>query len=60
MEDGAPPPIVMVGKNCHLPADLTVEAGAIIGTDVIPTDFTSLIVRGDDYIQTKRMPYYEV
>lgn len=57
MEEGASPPIVMVGKNCHLPAGLTIEAGAIIGTDVIPTDFTSLIVRGDDYIQTKRMPY---
>lgn len=49
--------ISMVGKNSHLPAGIVVEPGAVIATDVIPSDFSSNIIRGDAYIQTKRMPY---
>ncbi|NLG73518.1 MAG: NTP transferase domain-containing protein [Chloroflexi bacterium] len=48
--------ITMVGKNSRLPAGLRVEAGAIIGPDVYHGDLTSDIIRGDDYIQTKRLP----
>ena len=51
------PAIPMIGKSSTIPADMVIEPGAVIGTDVIPTDFTSNRVRGDDLIQTKRLPY---
>lgn len=51
------PRISMIGKNSLLPAGITIEAGAIIGTDVIPDDLAGMLIRGDDYIQTKRLPY---
>jgi glucose-1-phosphate adenylyltransferase len=47
----------MIGKNSHLPAGITVEPGAVIATDVIPSDFSTDIIRSDDYVQTKRMAY---
>jgi glucose-1-phosphate adenylyltransferase len=50
-------PIAMIGKNSILLAGMKVEAGAVIGTDVIPSDYTSDYVRGDEYIQTKRLAY---
>jgi len=53
----AEPQITMVGKNSVLPAYITIEPGAVIGTDVIPSDFSSDIVHGDEYIQTKRQAY---
>lgn len=49
--------VSMIGKNSHLPAGITVEPGAVIATDVIPSDFNKDIIRSDDYIQTKRMAY---
>jgi len=49
--------ITMVGKNSIIPANFTVEPGAIIDTDVILSDYTSQHIRGDEYIQTKRLPY---
>ena len=51
------PRIAMVGKNCLLPEEMTIEPGAILGPDVIPSDFTSMLIRGDEYLQTKRLPY---
>ncbi len=51
------PIIAMIGKNAHLPAGLIVEAGAVIGPDVIPSDFPSPVVKESDYIQTRRLPY---
>jgi glucose-1-phosphate adenylyltransferase len=53
-------PISMIGKNSQLPANLNVEAGAVVGTDVVPSDFSTNLVRGDEYIQTthsKRLAY---
>jgi glucose-1-phosphate adenylyltransferase len=49
--------ISMVGKNSHITPGLVVEPGAVIATDVIPEDFPSNLVRGDAYVQTKRLPY---
>ena len=57
IEPGSKLHISMIGKNSHIPAGLMVEPGAVIATDVIPSDFPSDLVRGDAYIQTKRMPY---
>jgi glucose-1-phosphate adenylyltransferase len=48
--------ICMVGKNSHIQSGLTVESGAVIATDVIPSDFTTNLIRGDAYIQTRRLP----
>ncbi len=49
--------ITMIGKNSAVPSYTIVEPGAIIGTDVVPDDYSTPIVRGKDYIQTKRLPY---
>lgn len=51
------PRITMIGKNSQLPPDLKVEPGAVIATDVIPSDLSSDLVRSSDYIQTKRLAY---
>lgn len=57
MKAGPQPVIAMVGKNSIVAPGMVVEPGAIIGTDVAPSDYTSATVRGADYIQTKRLPY---
>lgn len=49
--------IAMVGKKSEIPAGYTIEPGAVIGTDVHLDDYTSNLVRGDEYIQTKRLAY---
>jgi glucose-1-phosphate adenylyltransferase len=49
--------ITMVGKNSQITPGITVEAGAVIATDVIPSDYPSNIIRRGDYIQTKRLAY---
>ncbi len=49
--------ITMLGKNSVIAENTTVEPGAIIGTDVLPQDYSSETIRGDDYIQTRRLPY---
>ena len=46
----------MIGKNSALPEGVIIKPGAVIATDVIPEDFPSNEVSGDDYIQTKRLP----
>jgi glucose-1-phosphate adenylyltransferase len=51
------PQITMVGKNSQIPDGFQIEAGAVIGTDVIDADFTSNLIHGDEYIQTKRSVY---
>jgi len=49
--------ITMIGKNSHLGSGLIIEPGAVIATDVIPSDISSEVIRGDAFIQTKRLPY---
>jgi glucose-1-phosphate adenylyltransferase len=51
------PHITMLGKSAVIPGGFTIEAGAIIGTDVAPDDYPSNIIRSDDFIQTKRLAY---
>jgi glucose-1-phosphate adenylyltransferase len=51
------PRITMIGKNSVLPEKLIVEPGAVIATDVIPSDLSTSLVRSSDYIQTKRLAY---
>jgi glucose-1-phosphate adenylyltransferase len=54
---GPEPIITMIGKNSQVPDRHKVESGAVIATDVIPSDYPSDITRSDDYIQTKRLAY---
>jgi glucose-1-phosphate adenylyltransferase len=49
--------IVMIGKKSQIPPNCNIEAGAVIGTDVSISDFPSLTVCSDEYIQTKRLAY---
>lgn len=51
------PVITTVGKNSQIPPGLIVEPGAVIGTDVFPDDIASDIVRGDQYIETRKLAY---
>ena len=57
VEPGDHPRITMIGKNSQIPANLVVEPGAVIATDVIPDDINTNLVRSSDYIQTKRLAY---
>lgn len=49
--------IAMVGKNSRIPDGMVVEAGAIIGPDVVERDYPSGNVKANDRIQTRRLPY---
>jgi glucose-1-phosphate adenylyltransferase len=53
----AEPVISMVGKNSTVPSGYTIEPGAIIGTDVAAEDYPASLVRGEDYVQTKRLAH---
>jgi glucose-1-phosphate adenylyltransferase len=57
IEVPAVPRVTMIGKNSHLPEGLKVEPGAVISTDVVPSDLSSGLIRSGDFIQTKRLAY---
>jgi hypothetical protein len=40
-----------------LPPGIKVLPGAIIGTDVVYSDFDNLVIESDAFIQTKRQPF---
>jgi glucose-1-phosphate adenylyltransferase len=54
---GVQPLITLLGKNSRIAPGLRIEPGAVIGPDVIPSDMSDRLVRGDEYIETKRFPY---
>jgi glucose-1-phosphate adenylyltransferase len=49
--------IAMVGKNSIIPARAVVQAGGMVGTDVIPEDFPNGIVKSGEIINTRRKPH---
>jgi glucose-1-phosphate adenylyltransferase len=49
--------IAMIGKASCVPPGVTIEAGGIVGTDVVAQDYSSPLVRSGEYIQTGRQPY---
>jgi glucose-1-phosphate adenylyltransferase len=55
--DTAEPILTMIGKNSQVPPNFIVEPGAVIGTDVVESDYPATVVRGDDYILTKRLAH---
>ena len=54
---GFEPLLTMIGKHGRVTPGMVVEPGAVIGPDVIESDYPAQVVRGNDYIQTKRLPY---
>lgn len=50
-------PVVLVGKNSVLPPACQIEPGASVGTDVVPADFSSLVLKSGETLETKRKPY---
>jgi glucose-1-phosphate adenylyltransferase len=58
MTQGAEMLIPMIGKHSRVAAGMVIEPGAVIGPDVIESDYSdSKLVRSSDYVQTKRLPY---
>ncbi len=57
LEIVTPESFVLVGKNSVIPPGHAVLPGAVIGNDVIDTDFDSPVVRPGETIVTKRQPY---
>jgi len=49
--------IAMIGKNSVIPEDMVIFPGAIVGPDVIPSDFSRSEVQSGEIIQTRRLPY---
>jgi len=56
-EAASEPVLALVGKHSALPAGMVIEPGAVIGTDVVPSDFEELIVKNKDMVLTKRKSY---
>lgn len=50
-------PLVMLGKKAHIPPGYTIEPGAVIGPDVIESDYPANIVKRKQNIYTKREAY---
>jgi glucose-1-phosphate adenylyltransferase len=47
--------IAVVGKGSVVPADYVVEPDAVVGTDVIASDYEDSVVRAGQFIQTRRL-----
>jgi glucose-1-phosphate adenylyltransferase len=57
IQAGLQPAITILGKNSRITPGLRIEPGAVIGPDVIPSDLPERLVRGDEYLETRRTPY---
>jgi glucose-1-phosphate adenylyltransferase len=49
--------LALVGKNSVVPKGVTVEPEAVIGTDVIASDYDTQVVKAGQVLETKRHPY---
>ena len=49
--------ITMIGKNTIVPANMAVEAGGILGPDLVPSDYSNHIVKSHEIITTRRQAY---
>ena len=57
IKPGKEPVIPTIGKNSIIPPHMTILPGAVIGTDASPSDFSSNLVKSDEYIKTQREAY---
>lgn len=48
------PRVAMIGKKSRIPPGFTIEPGAVIGTDVIDSDFPGSTINEGEFITTKR------
>jgi glucose-1-phosphate adenylyltransferase len=48
--------IVLAGKNSQIPPGAVVKPGAIISNDVVASDYSNLIVKSGEILETKRKP----
>ena len=49
--------IAMIGKNTIIPPNLIIEAGGILGPDLIASDYATKIVKSDESLTTRRQAY---
>ncbi|PKO17185.1 MAG: glucose-1-phosphate adenylyltransferase [Chloroflexi bacterium HGW-Chloroflexi-10] len=49
--------ITLFGRESIIPPGMRIEPGAMIGTDVIESDFKSELVKSGEIILTRRLPY---
>jgi glucose-1-phosphate adenylyltransferase len=49
--------LAMIGKGSILPAGTIVRAGGMVSTDVVPADFSGLVIKSGEIIFTRRLPY---
>jgi len=50
--------IVLIGKNSHVIPNVLIEPGAIIGNDVLISDFEKLVIQSGELVDTKSKPKY--
>ena len=50
------PQMALVGKQSYVPAGVVLEPGAVIGQDVIESDYTTQVVASGVMVQTRRLP----
>jgi glucose-1-phosphate adenylyltransferase len=49
--------LTAIGKNSIVPAGMVVEPGAAIDADVIASDYSGLVLKSGEILETKRQPY---
>jgi len=49
--------ITLIGKDSIVPEGTTILPGAIIGADVVESDYNSKIIKTGEMVQTRRLPY---
>jgi glucose-1-phosphate adenylyltransferase len=49
--------LTVIGKGSEIPPGMVVEPGATISTEVVASDYTSLVVKSGETLQTNRQPY---
>jgi glucose-1-phosphate adenylyltransferase len=49
--------LAVAGKNSIIPQGMIIEPGATIGTDVIASDYSGMVLKSGESLETKRLPY---
>lgn len=49
--------ITVIGRESIVPPRWTIQPNAIIGPDIIPSDYGTNIVKSGEFVQTRRLPY---
>ena len=49
--------ISVIGRESIIPDGWIIQSDAIIGPDVIPSDFSTNLVKSGEFVQTRRLPY---